>query len=265
MPTAEELARNPRLKIERAKHHIRDLNRQINTYLAEKPFKLVRTGNADTREVALRTKTNKAIPAEFALILGDIAHNLRSALDLTIFTLVGGRSPSPWKVQFPFCRKPEGMDSAINNGQVRFAGEKVVDAVCALRPYNGGNKILWDLQALDSSDKHRLPIFAWRTAQMSATALGLLGLPTYGPGVLHFYGESDKIAVFPDPILIGPNGPTRLTMDFEQDAQFQPAYSICFRQGDPFEGQLIVDAMMKTTTEVEHAVTKLVCAFLSEV
>ena len=41
MATFDEIARTPRLKIERAKYHVNDLSGKINAYLAQKPYTLV--------------------------------------------------------------------------------------------------------------------------------------------------------------------------------------------------------------------------------
>jgi hypothetical protein len=179
--------------------------------------------------------------------------------------LAGDRSPNPLKVQFPFCLKPDGLESAINNGQVKFAGEKVVQAVGELEPYKGGNKDLWSLQALDNSDKHRLPIITWRAAEMIAYDLGMLGLGLEGPGTLRFTGNDDvhlrvESVVFPDI----PRSQRRRMGRFERETDFQPAYSICFGEGQPFEHEAVVAALVRASKEVERAITKLVDAFLSQ-
>ena len=123
-----KLQRAPYLKLERAKHHINDLNRCIESFLAEKPFKLMVEVRADACELALRTQVKKAIPAEFSLIIGDAIHNMRSALDVTLYPMARGTAPSPDKIQFPFCKGFNGLEGAINRGQVKFAGKKVVEA-----------------------------------------------------------------------------------------------------------------------------------------
>jgi hypothetical protein len=250
------------LKIERAKHHVKDITEQINSYMAERPFRLVYRGKPKARNAALVTKTNKPIPQEFALIIGDAVHNLRSALDLTMYTLAVERSPSPQKIQFPFSFESEGLESAINNGQVKFAGEGVADAVRALKPYKGGNPELWGLQALDSSDKHRLPILAWRSAVITGNQLGALGLPFIGSGKMIFAQENDQHFIFTNETFGVSRKERRKMADFENETHVQPTYSICFGKGQPFENQSIIATLINLTGVAGRAVESLIEASL---
>src|SRR5207244_3719580 len=95
--------------------------------------------------IVFRTKTEKPIPPDFSLIIGDAVHNLRAALDLTLFPMACDRTRKPDRIQFPFARKLDGLKDAIDGGQVKFAGEKVVEAIRSLKPYPDGNKELYGL------------------------------------------------------------------------------------------------------------------------
>lgn len=158
----------PRLKIERAKHHVNDLNEQLDAFLARRPFKLVVRYKPKRSQAILAVKTEEAIPPALSLVIGDAVHNLRSALDLTLYAMAHAKSPSPHKIQFPFPRKKEGLEGAINSGHVKFAGENVAEAVRRLQPYPDGNELLCGLHALDVRDKHWLLILASRVVPIPA-------------------------------------------------------------------------------------------------
>src|SRR5262245_37154064 len=192
MPTADELARGPRLKIERAKQHIADLSGQVDAFLAQNPFKLVTAFEPAKNRVAVRTKAKIPIPQEFSLLAGDAVHNLRSALDLVMYSFAKDRSPRPDKIAFPVSKTAQGLKDTITNAQVQFAGKKVVEAVTALKPYPNGNEILSGIHELDIRDKHRLLLVTRRVPKITADILGEGGLPFFGPGVLIFQTPEDQ-------------------------------------------------------------------------
>ena len=99
-----DLLHAPLLKLKRAEHHINDLSGQVNAFLAERPFRLMGYMGGNTGKFALRVKKDKAIPPEFSLIIGDAAHNLRAALDLTLFPMAMDRAPKVDRNQFPFAK-----------------------------------------------------------------------------------------------------------------------------------------------------------------
>lgn len=264
MPS-DELLSSALLKIKRAEHHINDLNRQINAFLAERPFKLFYFMRPKAGEGTIGTKTEKSIPEEFAMIIGDAAHNLRSALDHAMFALCS-KSESPWLVEFPFSREPERMEAAIKKGQVWCAGEKVVEAVRKLQPHGCGNPILWGLASLNNRDKHRLPVVTWRTAELTAPQLQQLGFTQIrGPGSLIFSGEasSDHI-LMKDVKFDGSRADRRRAPDYEQEAHVQPTYSIWFAEGQPFENEAVISALYRATRGVERAIREIAEAYLSQ-
>ena len=99
-------------------------------------------------------------------MIGDVIHNLRSALDITVFGMAGHRAP---KIRFPFSKKAEGLNSSIKDGYVKFAGTKVVETIHSLQPYPTGNGALYAVHALSLQDKHRLLVL---TGQRAAFLVG---------------------------------------------------------------------------------------------
>ena len=221
----------PLLKIERAEHRINDLNGKLAGFLAEKPFETVTRYDPERDEFTLRRKTNKSIPSEFSLIIGDAVHNLRCALDLTIFGLIGARAQRPEAVQFPFGKDAERFKSVFMQRQIAVAGEHVQRAIHELRPYGGGNYLLYGLHELDITDKHKLIVPVASAFGLVANDMNKFGSVfafVEGEGnVVFAHLESDVMVIVPNVRFLGP----KPIEPIEQKTDFQPPFSICFETG----------------------------------
>src|SRR5579864_4992836 len=86
-----------RLKIERAKEHIRDLDAAIKRFVQEQPYTLGAKPHRipEIEHTTLYVAEVKPIPDCISLIVGDAIHNLRSALDHLMWQLVEAAGGSP--------------------------------------------------------------------------------------------------------------------------------------------------------------------------
>src|SRR3569833_473841 len=233
--SADEILRPVRLKLDRAKRHVDNLQREANAFLAKKPYVLVVREDPNLGEGAITIEQKESIPEAIPLILGDAVHNARSALDILAFGLVGGRAPKPWEVQFPFTRNPANLHSTIVQRQINLAGDAVCAAVKALEPYPGGKHGLYELHALDIADKHKIIIVGHRSADLTGNELALMGLPIRGPGVLRFVGRDDLFLYnFPPAPRAQRRAARNKLPDAKQDATVQPRFDLCFAEGEPF-------------------------------
>lgn len=252
-----------RLKIERAKKHVNDLNIAIDNFLVEHPFELWSRFKKKPSERAIFVKQNKPIPDEIPLILGDAVHNLKSALDILAWRMVGDKAPNPKRVLFPFADTEEGLKGSIGNRQTALAGEKVVRTIKELKPYLGGNKYLYGVQTLDTSDKHHFIITTAQVTQITADDFGLMGIAGIaGPGILSFdvpIGE----ALLRQPIG-GTRNERRSLRPFEQKENFQPSFKICFGPEQGFDGQPVVQTLLLMVETVANAIEKIGAAFFEE-
>ena len=154
----EALTMPCKLKIARAKQHINDLNTQMLTYFEQRPIVLMTRGNPEADQQTHFIKKKVAIPQQFSLIIGDAIHNLRTALDMLMFSMIGCRAERPQSVQFPFTGRADSLVGTMNSRETNIAGEKVVEEIKRLKPYADGNKWLYSVHALDIADKHKLII-----------------------------------------------------------------------------------------------------------
>ncbi|MCH8172872.1 MAG: hypothetical protein IIA70_06135 [Proteobacteria bacterium] len=75
------------LKVERAKHHISDLGNSWDTFSNNHKNLFSQVKGKGRNKISQKPNVKK-IPPEFGLIIGDAVHNLRTALDHLVFSIV---------------------------------------------------------------------------------------------------------------------------------------------------------------------------------
>ena len=141
-------------KVARSKKHFDELASAIKTYLASQPYIIERITNDATGDVSDIVRVKKEIPKDWSNIVGDIVHNLRVALDYLVTSLVEANSNSISKSNcFPIDNSIEDYQRnsskkliGLSSGAIKFIND--------LKPYKGGEDVLWRLHKLDIQDKH---------------------------------------------------------------------------------------------------------------
>jgi hypothetical protein len=163
-----------RLKIERAKHHFDELKAAIHSWhtAEEDEHSYIINHDPDRKCVNLALQKVRANNTDWALIAGDVVHNLRSALDHLVcqLALLNGKPPSCCnKTSYPIFL----TDTAFIGSKARSAIEPLIhpDALAIIeesQPYNTANATgkdpsksnLWIVSQLDIIDKHRMLVVA---------------------------------------------------------------------------------------------------------
>jgi hypothetical protein len=179
---AEDRARLIRVKIERAKKHVDDLEAAVVS-LGEPSFNTISLEfEPGTGETRLESRPLHIYGPDIPTIAGDAIHNLRCALDHLAFQLVtvgitfGEQRVKPWQdIQFPIFNSP-GTYESRKARCVEGARKEAVDAIDRLKPYKGGNEPLWLLRQLDNTDKHSFIL-----ATGEDVIVGGVPLKTYEP------------------------------------------------------------------------------------
>ena len=156
-----------RLKIERAKQHVRDLN-AILAGINTNPHSVLVEANPDTGCDFLKFEPSEAVPEQFMCIAGGALHNLRTALDFVAndieFSHTGKRTKH---TKFPVSDTRDELVAAVNGGFKHKAPERIIHFIVdVVQPYEAGDgKAIWALHALDIEDKHKLLVphveFQW--------------------------------------------------------------------------------------------------------
>lgn len=148
------------LKFSRAVEHLNALNDVAHRFNDSDSCTLVPEINNQTREIVLRVKILKSAPLAWAIVIGEIAHNLRSCLDHMVWQLALTQVPVPYnKTEFPiFIKSADYNRKGLGNIRDLPAPQKTF--IEGLQPYHRGNDAhsdpLWLLHELNNTDKHRL-------------------------------------------------------------------------------------------------------------
>jgi hypothetical protein len=92
------------------------------------------------------------VPLDFAAIIGDAIHNLRTSLDLLACELVRANGQSDKDVHFPFAESAAELPVAIRKRFMHRAKPDVVALIEKVQPYTGGNHSLRAIHDLDIMD-----------------------------------------------------------------------------------------------------------------
>jgi hypothetical protein len=126
VPDPEQVLRwrNPELpwwaKIRRARSHIGDINRQVADFYKTEPWSVEAESGRVPNESAYRLRVHKSIPADLLAAVGDVVHNMRSALDCVAYELARhhvGAQMTPEQealTEFPITENAEIFGSWFN-------------------------------------------------------------------------------------------------------------------------------------------------------
>jgi len=149
------------LKLRRARHHFDGLIGLLEGFAASKPYSFVIEPNPAPPNFAMRVHVNHALPDDCGLIVGDFAHNARSALDLLVYEL-STLAPADKKrreLQFPIFNE-EAQFRQHSSCCLRGVGERERELIEQFQPFQRTDKTSVDTLALlaevNNTDKHRV-------------------------------------------------------------------------------------------------------------
>jgi hypothetical protein len=153
-----------RLKLSRALNGIKALDKEVVDFIKTLPYpyrpKL--DFNVDTRIITFSVHIEKTPDPMWGVQIGEIVHNLRSALDHIIWELVilnTGQPPAlPTRNQFPIFESEEGFNGRAIDQFLRSVRRDAVELIRSEQPFFTGEKRncpLWHLHELSNLDKHR--------------------------------------------------------------------------------------------------------------
>jgi hypothetical protein len=238
-----------RLKVERAKKHIIDLEMAVSGFCQSKPYaigvKPHRVSEIDN--VTLFVEGLQDIPSHIPLILGDAVHNLRSALDHLAGQLVLGNGETPTRdTEFPICDPAKEYTSAFAKRKVKGMSVGAKELIREMQPRNSGDHTLWNLHSLDIADKHRLLI----TAQLASQDWGV---NASGSGHYFWFNRLSFALVIGEEITNLP----RATYAGQKHEDFQLALDIAFGQSEIVRGEPVLG----TLNQIEEFTSGVVSKF----
>jgi hypothetical protein len=162
-------------KTARAKEHAAALAQELQAFYATNPFKVAAQREPTSRRLKYVVASADAVPDRIPLVAGDAIQNLMSALDHLAYQLVchdtQENPPNPNWIYFPVADDVAKYE-AKKQGKMAGASAATFAVIDALKPYRGGNDLLWTLYRLNNIEKHRILLTVG--AQASGIHLGQL-------------------------------------------------------------------------------------------
>lgn len=248
------------MKWERANQHVSDLNRHVAEFFEQKTCAFVLVRDFKARETAVRFEERRPIPEEFGLIIGDAVHNFRASLDLAMWEILAPYDPNPEKIQFPFAKRANSMESTIASRLVQLAGPKIVAAIRDLKPYPRGNDDLYGLHLLDIADKHRVLIPAVSASSLEGIDIPGLDTTTWAYQTMSrvaFIRLKHKQEIWRFPYNPPPRAIRRASKAFKPEQDIGGSFHIAFAQGLPFEQQPVVPVLVRLSDCVANVLATL--------
>ena len=130
---------DPRLKLSRAWQEFQTLSDDIHRFNETDTCTIIPELNAQTGECILRTKILKSPPLDWAVVIGDIAHNLRSCLDHMVWQLALSQTATPFNnAEFPIFIDPSRYNKR-GRVSIRDLTSTMKAFIEGLQPYHAGN------------------------------------------------------------------------------------------------------------------------------
>lgn len=238
-----------RTKVARGEHHLADLDACFRRGLNEKLYGPVAYVDPKTRKREVRIEFPESLKLDFGVMVGDVVHNFRSALDHLIAQLAfaNGKTPNMGHAFPLFERNPTRKPKRTASKKVRDAAHKErsewgkyvsgihKDAIAILKtlqPYDGTyGTLTTDLLALHelwNRDKHRVLNLAAVEVVDSRTDFGGATLTSFeigGEDSASFYS-----ATFADP---------SQAMDVNEEFGVQ----IVFSEEGPVQGKAVIPTL----------------------
>jgi hypothetical protein len=142
-------------KIKRAEKHIADYRAAIQSFKGTNPYEIVRQPEIKSAQIVYNVNRVDPVPLPIRAIAADVIQNFRTALDYLACAIVPAPTTSTY---FPILKQaptPDQIKTAFD-GKIKGASQSAIDKIASLKPYKGGNDVLWRLHELNKRDKHSL-------------------------------------------------------------------------------------------------------------
>lgn len=179
MESFDERVKHISLKILWAEKHLQKLEQELALFFEQNPFKVSVRIDEEDRKPIYYVASIDPVPDTISLIAGDIIQNLVTALDHLAYQLVrkdtNDAPPKPNAIYFPIASDLDRYEESKMR-RLQGASQATIKAIDQVKPYKGGNDLIWSLHALNNIEKHRV--------------LLTVGIKTAGMEVYHMIQDS---------------------------------------------------------------------------
>jgi hypothetical protein len=157
--------------IRRAEESIGRLDKDVSAFFADNPppYRVEGRLEDDRLKYVFKACGNPKPPLRFAVIAGEIVHELRSVLDHLVVALAVRNGQRPLKNHaFPVCRTREKFRTACGGGAIKGVSRRAFRRIVRAQPFRHGAPDSYTLSVihdLDAQVKHGLLPLAVATAR----------------------------------------------------------------------------------------------------
>jgi len=192
-----------RVKLARAYHHIEELEARIKTFLDDEPYKVGIKPHPEFPDATHHYLASaKPVVRGIPIVAGEVLQQTRSALDHLAWHLVDigcakqgivlSRTEQK-QIGFPIIdTDAPAQYEASRKAKVKGMTQAAINVIDKIKPYKGGNDLLWKLNQLNNIDKHRLLIAV-------GSAVGSFSAPRFIMRGLGIPPELLNFNLIPDP------------------------------------------------------------------
>lgn len=251
-----------RLKVQRANEHINQLEEWLSGIIQANRDAAISYKNSESGAEShmLLVQRPNGFSNQAALMIGDAAHNLRTALDHLASAIVIAAGEDPSRIYFPLSDTRDGL---IRSPEYRFIERVAPDFAIVIadiiKPYKTANTAFWGLNRLDRVDKHRMMLPTITTSQHRVVAIreehedNLPFLPAPGeiyiiPGVTTADGIVTSVGREPRP-------GTQAFLHNQNNGY--ATVDICFGKGNVFEGESVIPTLRQLAERVSGTIETL--------
>jgi len=146
-----------RMRIAWAKKDIAKFERCAYRFFQRTPYAVVTEPDTDGIHEFHKLRLAKNLPAVLTEHTVSAIENLRSALDLTASNVARlSKAPNPGDIHFPFSKTRADFKSRINSSACKPLPAQIKMLFECFKPYGGGDNLLWAINELCNTSKHRL-------------------------------------------------------------------------------------------------------------
>jgi hypothetical protein len=153
----------PLAKLDRAAEHLNALDFGCRLFLQTKPYYLTAEYEPEVGCHVVRIRIRRQVPLALGVVVGELVHSLRSALDQAVWLIACRSNPveTLWeekiarKIAFPFADQRKTFEA---HGVMAYIADDAKAVLDKAQPYQGTDRAmaLADVNRLWNIDKHRI-------------------------------------------------------------------------------------------------------------
>lgn len=145
--------------LRRAREHIDDLASRIKSFFDRAPYVYFVDYDKDTGQDVHKVRLTAKLPGSLATVAKDVFSNLRDCLDHAVYASAVSVRPERRnrRTAFPFAHDAAGVHDKLNLEFIDVP-PNIRTLLENLRPYKGGNDLLWGLNQTRNTKTHRVLI-----------------------------------------------------------------------------------------------------------